>query len=125
LRGRARRVLEHRLGQEWRTLADLRSRPVLAAPQRELDRRAEAVVALRHRAYRCVAHAVDVTERDLTHAVARMRALSPAATLERGYAVVQKEDGTVVRDPAEVAGGDVLSVRVAAGSFPAVAGSPS
>jgi exodeoxyribonuclease VII large subunit len=49
-------------------------------------------------------------------------ALSPAATLERGYAVVQKAaDGTVVRDPAEVAAGDPLRLRVAGGSVDAVA----
>ena len=48
-----------------------------------------------------------------------MRALSPAATLERGYAVVQRADGDVVRDPAEVTGGDRLRVRVARGELAA------
>ncbi len=122
LRSRARTIVEHRLERERRSLADLRSRPALAAPQRELDRRAEVVAALRHRAFRCASHAVDVAGRDLTHAAARMRGLSPAATLDRGYAVVQKADGAVVRDPAAVVGGEALSVRVAAGSFPVVAG---
>ena len=42
-------------------------------------------------------------ERDLEHARARVAALSPAATLERGYAVVQRADGALVRDPAVVA----------------------
>ena len=42
-------------------------------------------------------------------------ALSPAATLERGYAIVQRTDGEVVRDPDEVAAGRALRVRVAAG----------
>jgi exodeoxyribonuclease VII large subunit len=124
LRNRARRVVEHRLDREWRALADMRSRPALAAPERELDRRAEAVAALRHRATRCVAHAVDVAERDLAHATARMRGLSPAATLDRGYAVVQKDGGAVVRDPAQVDAGEMLAVRVAAGSFPVVAVDP-
>jgi exodeoxyribonuclease VII large subunit len=121
LRSRARAVVEHRLERERRSLDDLRSRPALAAPQRELDRRAEAVAALRHRAFQCASHAVDVAARDVAHAAARMRGLSPAATLERGYAVVQKADGAVVRDPAAVADGEALSIRVAAGSFPAVA----
>jgi exodeoxyribonuclease VII large subunit len=49
-----------------------------------------------------------------------VRALSPQATLDRGYAVVQRADGLVVRDPAEAHGR--LRVRVARGEFDATAG---
>ena len=55
----------------------------------------------------------------MAHTLARVRALSPAATLDRGYAVVQHADGTVVRDPAQVGVGDPLSIRVAGGRFTA------
>jgi exodeoxyribonuclease VII large subunit len=60
-------------------------------------------------------HRVEGAERDLEHARARVAALSPAATLDRGYAVVQKADGSLVRNPAEVADGERLRVRVAGG----------
>src|SRR6185369_10162818 len=53
LRGRARRVVEHRLERETHALANLRGRPVLATPLRDLDRRSEAVDALARRAFRC------------------------------------------------------------------------
>jgi exodeoxyribonuclease VII large subunit len=46
----------------------------------------------------------------------RLRALSPVATLERGYAIVRGADG-VVRSTEHVARGDEISVRVADGSF--------
>jgi exodeoxyribonuclease VII large subunit len=46
----------------------------------------------------------------------RLRALSPVATLERGYAIVRGADG-VVRSTEQVARGDEISVRVADGSF--------
>ena len=46
-----------------------------------------------------------------------LRALSPAATLERGYAVARLADGTIVRDPAQAAVGDPLRVRVARGTL--------
>ena len=39
--------------------------------------------------------------------------------VEDGYAVVQRADGLVVRDPAEVAADDALAVRVARGRFAA------
>jgi exodeoxyribonuclease VII large subunit len=46
-----------------------------------------------------------------------LRALSPAATLERGYAVARLADGTIVRDPAQAAVGEQLEVVVARGSL--------
>ena len=47
----------------------------------------------------------------------RVRALSPQSTLDRGYAVVQRTDGPVVRDPDEATGR--LRIRVARGEFEA------
>src|SRR5699024_7132692 len=44
-------------------------------------------------------------------------ALSPLATLERGYAVVQGADGTIIRSPDQPEIGQALSVRVAGGRF--------
>jgi len=48
-----------------------------------------------------------------------LRALSPTATLERGYAVARAADGRIVRDPASVATGDPLQVIVARGTVEA------
>jgi exodeoxyribonuclease VII large subunit len=55
----------------------------------------------------------------LTAAHGRLQALSPAATLERGYAIVHRGDD-VVRRAEQVASGDEVSVQVADGSFGAV-----
>ena len=49
--------------------------------------------------------------------LARVVALSPQATLDRGYAVVQDEDGHVVRDADAVEPGADLQVRLAAGTL--------
>jgi exodeoxyribonuclease VII large subunit len=46
-----------------------------------------------------------------------LRALSPAATLERGYAVARLADGTIVRDPAQATAGEPLEVVVARGTI--------
>jgi len=51
---------------------------------------------------------------DTVHA--RLSALSPAATLERGYAIVRCGDG-IVRSAEQVEPGDQIDVRVADGSF--------
>jgi exodeoxyribonuclease VII large subunit len=46
-----------------------------------------------------------------------VRSLSPLATLERGYAVVQHADGRIVMDRADVEADELLRVRVARGDF--------
>jgi exodeoxyribonuclease VII large subunit len=46
-----------------------------------------------------------------------LRALSPAATLERGYAVARLADGTIVRDPVQATPGEPLEVVVARGTI--------
>jgi exodeoxyribonuclease VII large subunit len=115
LRTRARAVVTGQLDAHQRWLASVRSRPVLAAPDRMLHGRADEVLALRTRARRTLVHRVEGAERDLEHARARVGALSPAATLQRGYAVVQRADGALVRDPADVGPGEPLQVRVAGG----------
>jgi len=52
----------------------------------------------------------------LDHAGARLQALSPLATLARGYAIV-RAGGEAVRDAATVQAGDALDVQLASGSL--------
>jgi exodeoxyribonuclease VII large subunit len=113
LRSRARRQLAGRLDRETAWLTGIRSRPVLANPAAELDRRNEQVLALAERARRCLASSLDRAEADLTHTKARLVALSPAATLRRGYAIVQRADTTVVRSARDVTTAEPLLIRLA------------
>ena len=54
----------------------------------------------------------------------RLRTLDPAATLRRGFAVVQRDDtGQVISSVSQVSGSEVLTVTVSDGTFPAAAGS--
>jgi exodeoxyribonuclease VII large subunit len=113
-RARARRALVGRLDREGSWLADMRSRPALADPLREIDRCEEQVTALTERARRSFAAGLERAYDDVRHIGDRLLALSPAATLRRGYAIVQRPDGRVVRRAADVAAGDMLMVRFAA-----------
>ncbi|MGH3321829.1 MAG: exodeoxyribonuclease VII large subunit [Streptosporangiaceae bacterium] len=115
LRDRCGRHVTARLDREAAVLRALRTRPVLAAPTRELDLREERVADLRGRARRRLTLRLDQAGEDLRHARARLVALSPAATLRRGYTLVQRDDGTVVHTATEVAVGDALFVRFADG----------
>ncbi|MYV90019.1 exodeoxyribonuclease VII large subunit, partial [Streptomyces sp. SID1034] len=66
---------------------------------------------------RVLGHLLDRADSELSHTHARVVALSPAATLERGYAVLQRAGGEVVRSPDEVAPGEDLRARVAEGEL--------
>ncbi len=113
LRARARRSLAGRIDREMSWLSAVRSRPALADPVREIERQQELVTGLAQRARRCLSASLDRASDDVGHTRARLIALSPAATLRRGYAIVQHDDASVVRSATEVAPGEPLAVRFA------------
>jgi exodeoxyribonuclease VII large subunit len=121
LRNRARRVAVGVVQRETTRLDALRSRPVLADPQTLVTSRLADVAGFRDRSRRCMRAALDRAGHDLDHTSARVVALSPKATLDRGYAVVQDSSGAVVRDPSAVSTGDPLRIRVAEGELEATA----
>ena len=112
-----------RVEREQHLLDTLRTRPVLADPVTIVETREREVADALARTRRCLTSRLDRAGDDLAHTLARVRALSPLATLERGYAVVQRADGgAVVRSPADVAAGDPLRLRLAGGDVTATAG---
>jgi exodeoxyribonuclease VII large subunit len=121
LRSRARRHLAGRLEREASWLSAIRSRPALASPVREIERQQELVTSLTERARRNLSARLERASDDVAHTRARLIALSPAATLGRGYAIVQHADATVVRSAAEVTHGETLTVRFADDQLPVTA----
>ncbi|MET8677556.1 exodeoxyribonuclease VII large subunit [Streptomyces sp. NPDC004647] len=117
LRERALRCVTGLLDREERGLAAARHRPCMERPQRMVEEREEQVAALLERGRRTLGHLLDRADSELTHTLARVVALSPAATLERGYAVLQRADGAVVRSADEVTAEEKLRARVAEGEF--------
>ena len=94
-----------------------RSRSSLARGARGvLERRRQRLVTEHDRLRRAPALAVERKRARLEHAAGRLRALSPRATLQRGYAIVRAQD-EVVRSPESVSAGDPIDVEVAEGRF--------
>ncbi|MGQ0467772.1 MAG: exodeoxyribonuclease VII large subunit [Sporichthyaceae bacterium] len=114
---RARRAMLGRLDREQARIDGLASRPALANPRRTLETHVDAVDALAARARRSLRHRLDRANDELSHRQAQVRTLSPQATLDRGYAVVQRVDGAVLRRPAETEPGEALQVRLAGGQL--------
>ncbi len=122
LRARARRSVTGRLDREASWLTAIRSRPALASPLREIDRSHEQVLGLADRARMTMAADLERRSADVGHLRARLVALSPAATLRRGYAIVQKTDASVIASAAQVSDGELLTVRFADDQLEVTAG---
>ncbi len=112
MRDRGRSVMTTWLAQQLHNLESVRARPSLADPSSGLRERANEVDELCARARRCLHHQLDRAHNDLTHQLARVRSLSPLATLERGYAVLQDRDGHVVTTTDQAKPDQDLQVRV-------------
>jgi exodeoxyribonuclease VII large subunit len=117
LRNRSERALRQRIDQSLSWLDAVRARPVLADPHVLLDVPRINIEQLRDRSRRSLSHALGRAQDDITYSRAQVKALSPAATLERGYAVVRDAKGSVVRDAHDVEVGAHLRINVASGEF--------
>lgn len=130
LRNRCRRALHGWVDRERRLLDALCSRPVLADPLRPLTEHGRLVADLRGRADRALLGGLRTAQEGLTHTAARLATLGPAATLARGYAVVQRVSAgsragaagpaPVLRSVAEAPAGTELRIRLCDGALGAV-----
>lgn len=122
LKNRSAHALRNWVRREQHTLAQLRSRPVLAEPIRMVTERVVEVERARAAARRDVTRLVAAEVERVGHLGARLATLGPAATLARGYAVVQRVDGSaaVLRSSADAPEGTTLRIRLADGAVGAV-----
>jgi exodeoxyribonuclease VII large subunit len=94
-----------------------RARGALARGARGVvERRRQRLEHVHERLRRAPALAVERKRARLEHSAGRLRALSPRATLERGYAIV-RNGGEIVRSAGAVSSGDPIDVEVADGRF--------
>lgn len=129
LRRRSARALRNWVSREERALAQLRSRPVLAEPLAALRVRADEVHRARAAVRRDITRLVDVQAERVGHLSARLATLGPAATLARGYAVVQtlpaSGPAAVLRSVDDAPAGTRLRVRVGDGAVAALSEGPT
>jgi exodeoxyribonuclease VII large subunit len=116
---RTRGAVLRRIDVEQHRLDALRTRPALD-PTAVLAMWHRDVEQLQDRGQRAVTSLVVHRQQEIVGLAAQVTSLSPQATLDRGYAVLQRADNGVIRDAATVAAGDKLTGRVATGTVPLV-----
>lgn len=117
LRARLRTLMAARVGHERRWLDAWRQRRVLQDPHVILAEPRSRLQRSRERLLPAVSRLAERQRVDLASLDLQLRALSPQATLDRGYALVTDRDGRLVRQPP--AAGARVHVRVQAGHFEA------
>jgi exodeoxyribonuclease VII large subunit len=124
---RSAQALRNWVSREQRALIQIRSRPVLAEPLAALTTRAEEVHRARSAIRRDITRLAATETERIGHLSARLATLGPAATLARGYAIVQTTVQAigatatqVLRSVDDAPAGTRLRVRVADGAVAAV-----
>ncbi|OHU64330.1 exodeoxyribonuclease VII large subunit [Mycobacteroides chelonae] len=123
LRRRSAQALRNWVQREQRGLDQVRSRPVLADPVRMVTVRQDEIAVARTALRRDMKRLVESESQRVGHLSAQLATLGPAATLARGYSVVQRvrDDGTVevLRTVTDAPAGASLRVRVSDGAVTA------
>jgi exodeoxyribonuclease VII large subunit len=121
---RSRRRLVNLIDLESTRIANFMARPVMKDPMVLVSSRAEVIAALKDRSNRSFAARLKLAKEELKQIKARVRALSPQATLDRGYSVVQLSNGEILTDPKRLKAGEQLRMRLAKGEAAATANGP-
>lgn len=115
LRARMTTRLSLRIATDVAHLEQVRSRPALHSPQLIVADRERDVASLVGRGRDAVERRLAAAEHAARELRASLRALSPGATLGRGYAIVHTPEGAVVRDTVDAPAGTELRVALARG----------
>jgi exodeoxyribonuclease VII large subunit len=121
---RARRRLVNLIDLESTRITNFMERPVMKDPMVLVSSRAEVIMALKDRSNRSFAARLKLAKEELKQIKARVRSLSPQATLDRGYSVVQLSNGEILTDPKRLKAGEQLRMRLAKGEAVATANGP-
>lgn len=117
LLARAGRALEGNTARSRRLLELLVSRPAFRSPESWISIRRDRLRAVAEGLRRTAPDRVQREALRLRHDHERLRLLGPAATLERGYAIVQDAAGAVLRDAAATAPAQEIGVRLGRGGL--------
>ena len=125
LRARLTTRLQQQISHGIQQVEQIRSRPSLRDPDSMIRERHQDVFLALSRGRDLMARGVERAERRTGELRASLRALSPASTLARGYAIVQLADGSVLRDAPSAPEGTALRLTLDEGALTATSHGPT
>ena len=120
-------AMQARISRAGERLANLAQRPVLKSPLASFESRRKALALLESRLASAQSRNVAKSRQRFVAQVSKLDAMSPLKVLTRGYSMVAKEDGTIVRSVSDVRPKDPIAVRVSDGTIVAsvIGGTPN
>jgi exodeoxyribonuclease VII large subunit len=111
LEGRASRSIRHLLIRNTEKAHYLNDRLALQSPLLRLERNRESLLVLQSRLEKTIGQCLERSSQAVAFNAGKLQALSPLATLARGYAIVRKAtDGSVINESRRLTQGDVVNV---------------
>ena len=110
-------AMQTKIDRAGERLDNLANRPVLKSPLASFESRRKALELMEKRLISAQSGNVARTRQRFVAQVSKLDAMSPLKVLTRGYAMVAKEDGTIVRSVRDVKPREPIAVRVSDGTI--------
>ena len=111
------RALNYRLQRSRELIQQLQQRLYLAAPDKLIKTRHQQTLQLQDRMLRSMRSQLNERQQHWRRIVETLNVVSPLATLKRGYAIVEDDDGNIIRSQQAVNVGDSVNARLGDGSI--------
>ena len=120
-------AMQTKIDRAGERLQNLSNRPVLKSPLASFESRRRALELLENRLVSAQSGNVARSRQRFVAQVGKLDAMSPLKVLTRGYAMVAKEDGTIVCSVSDVKPREPIAVRVSDGTIVAtvIGGKPN
>ena len=120
-------AMQTKIRRAGERLEQLSNRPVLKSPLASFESRKKALELLEKRLISAQSGNVAKNRQRFVAQVSKLDAMSPLKVLTRGYAMVAREDGTIVRSVSDVKSREPIAVRVSDGTIVAtvIGGKPN
>ena len=120
-------AMQTKIRRAGERLEQLSNRPVLKSPLASFESRKKALELLEKRLISAQSGNVAKNRQRFVAQVSKLDAMSPLKVLTRGYAMVAREDGTIVRSVSDVKPREPIAVRVSDGTIVAtvIGGKPN
>ena len=120
-------AMQTKIRRAGERLEQLSNRPVLKSPLASFESRKKALELLEKRLIAAQSGNVAKNRQRFVAQVSKLDAMSPLKVLTRGYAMVAREDGTIVRSVSDVKPREPIAVRVSDGTIVAtvIGGKPN
>lgn len=112
-------ALNRQLKLAGQRLDALAASPALRSPTAYLDRKSKDLQLLQNRLVSAQERTIAGSNARFVSLVAKLDAMSPLKVLSRGYAMAQREDGTLLRSVKQAAPNDTITVSVSDGKITA------